>query len=176
MQMIILLFKQHIYQCKHNNCAYQINPMRYDRIRTQVHKAKRNHQLQQRIETRNLNVTYLNSFAISWYTCLRCASPRFSCNRIRCTIVKQPSTPYTRRKIRKVTSPVASTRLPIRNRSIYAIPIEPTSPAKHFAFPFWRKLKKQNTISANTTVTINDCSTKSIVLFSKASGIKDAIA
>lgn len=59
MQMIILLFKQHIYQCKHNNCAYQINPMRYDRIRTQVHKAKRNHQLQQRIETRNLNVTYL---------------------------------------------------------------------------------------------------------------------
>ena len=33
--------------------------MRYDRIRTQVHKAKRNHQLQQRIETRNLNVTYL---------------------------------------------------------------------------------------------------------------------
>ena len=85
MQMIILLFKQHIYQCKHNNCAYQINPMRYDRIRTQVHKAKRNHQLQQRIETRNLNVTYLQ--LISWYTCLRCASPRFSCNRIRCTIV-----------------------------------------------------------------------------------------
>jgi hypothetical protein len=33
---------------------------------------------------------------------------------------------------------------------IKAMPIEPTSPAKHFAFPFGRKLKIQNTNEART--------------------------
>ena len=59
-----------------------------------------------------------------------------------------------------VTSPVIITNPPIKNSNKNAMPIDPTSPAKHFAFPFCRKLNRQNTTSANNTVIIKEEGTK----------------
>ena len=63
---------------------------------------------------------------------------------------------------------------PIKNSRIKAMPIDPTSPAKHFALPFGRKLNKQNTTSANITVITSDSSTNPISLFNIYIGISEA--
>ena len=54
------------------------------------------------------------------------------------------------------------------------MPIEPTSPAKHFALPFGRKLKIQNTNEARTVDIIKLCSTKIPFVFTRANGINTA--
>ena len=46
--------------------------------------------------------------------------------------------------------------------------IEPTSPAKHFALPFGRKLKIQNTNEARIVDMIKLCSTKIPFIFTRA--------
>ena len=55
-----------------------------------------------------------------------------------------------------------------------AIPIDPTSPAKHLALPFGRKLNIQNTIAAIIVVKISDCATYSLSVFKAANGSKTA--
>ena len=54
------------------------------------------------------------------------------------------------------------------------MPIEPTSPAKHFALPFGRKLKIQNTNEARIVDMIKLCSTKTPFIFTSANGINTA--
>ena len=54
--------------------------------------------------------------------------------------------------------------------------MEPTSPAKHFAFPFGRKLKKQNTITLRMVTNINEGSTNPICSFNKYNGNNTANA
>ena len=68
----------------------------------------------------------------------------------------------------------------MRKSRIYATPIEPTSPAKHLAFPFRRKLKKQKTMSASATTAIRDSSAKPSSLFRRnhmdnGSAVRDRI-
>ena len=55
-----------------------------------------------------------------------------------------------------------------------AIPIDPTSPAKHLALPFGLKLNRQNTIAAIIVVKISDCATYSLSAFKVANGSKTA--
>ena len=45
---------------------------------------------------------------------------------------------------------------PIKNSTMKAMPILPTSPAKHQAFPFGRKLKKANTRTERIVTKIKD--------------------
>ena len=59
MQMIILLLKQHICHTQYQHSTYQVHPMRQYRIRTQVDKPKRHHQLHSHIQQRYLHMTYL---------------------------------------------------------------------------------------------------------------------
>ena len=54
------------------------------------------------------------------------------------------------------------------------MPIEPTSPAKHLALPFGRKLKTQNTSEARIVDIIKLCSTNTPFIFTNASGINTA--
>ena len=89
-------------------------------------------------------------------------------------IVKQPSTPYTNKNISHVISSVLIITLPSKNSMINAIPIEPTSPAKHLALPFGRKLNIQNIIAAIIVVTISDCATYSLSVFKATNGSKTA--
>ena len=49
-----------------------------------------------------------------------------------------------------VKSPVCKISFPNGSKIINAIPILPTSPAKHFASPFERKLKKLRTFYENS--------------------------
>ena len=74
---------------------------------------------------------------------------------MRCTMVRQASIPYTTSRSKYVMSSVLIITLPMNNR-INAIPMEPTSPAKHLAFPFGRKLKKQNTNTLKILTTIKE--------------------
>ena len=53
-------------------------------------------------------------------------------------------------------SPAFIITFPSKNSMIKAIPMLPTSPAKHFALPFGRKLNRQNTIAAIIVVKISD--------------------
>ena len=89
-------------------------------------------------------------------------------------IVKQPSTPYTNKNISHVISSVLIITLPNRNNIMNAIPIDPTSPAKHLALPFGRKLNIQNTIAAIIVVKISDCATNLSSVFKAAKGNKTA--
>ena len=71
-------------------------------------------------------------------------------------------------------SPVLKMIVPRMKRIMKAMPIEPTSPAKHFAFPFGLKLKMQNTSTPMIATIRYDWSMNPS--FTKASGTSTASA
>ena len=73
-------------------------------------------------------------------------------------------------KISQVISFVARINFPITNSMIKPIPTLPTSPAKHFAFPFGRKLNQLNTSTPIIATTRNDSSIKPPILFTNPNG------
>ena len=73
-----------------------------------------------------------------------------------------------------VTSPVITISRPMQKSSINAMPMLPTSPAKHFALFFGRKLNKQNTSSDKPITIRNDSSTNPSSPLSAINGMSTA--
>lgn len=177
MQVIVFVHKYHIRQYQCCTCTHKIYPVRQQCIRAKINKTERYYQLHSHIQQAHRHVAHLQFVR---HQLVRMFSVCLSQMLMQHHAMEDGHTAINTKHdkehgIRHILCHHHQPS-PSAHNIIKAIPILPTSPAKHFALPFGLKLKMLNTNPPIIATIRYDYSINPYSLFSSDRGISIASA